>query len=91
MVRLPVTPSTGRTVVIGLLGAAALLLAGTARASLARAARRAADLLQDYAPRRRGTGRPLTLHRLDGADHYAGECANSARRSERFTLSRSDR
>ncbi len=33
MVPLPVTPSTGRTVVIGLLGAAALQLAGTAGAS----------------------------------------------------------
>lgn len=33
MVRLPVTPSTGRTAVVGVLGAAALLLAGTASAS----------------------------------------------------------
>jgi hypothetical protein len=32
-VRLPVTSSTGRTVVVGLLGVAALLLAGTAGAS----------------------------------------------------------
>jgi len=35
MVRLPVVPSTGRTIVIGLFGAAALLLADTAGASAA--------------------------------------------------------
>lgn len=74
--RLPLTPSTGRTVIIGLLGATELLLAGTPGASAVTSARRCS------------IGRPLTLwltpHQLHGADPRK-KCNNHTRRWYRYS------